>query len=111
METTFLQVATDLVLISVSVFILSLFIVLFIDTEKVTDLAEFFKDDQKGQYSMMRLMSFLTLIAVFVITGYILLNTDKSSLVDLGKHIITVFTAAAFGGKAVQKIAETMQSK
>ncbi|MCC3413124.1 MULTISPECIES: hypothetical protein [unclassified Microcoleus] len=62
--------------------------------------AEFFQENN-GQYSAMRAMSFIALIAAIVF-GAIAITTNNSA----GKDITTAFLAAAFAPKAIQRFAE-----
>ena len=62
--------------------------------------AEFFQENN-GQYSAMRAMSFIALIAAIVF-GSITITTNSSD----GKDITTAFLAAAFAPKAIQRFAE-----
>jgi hypothetical protein len=64
------------------------------------ELAEFLQEDN-GQYSAMRAMSFIALIAAIVF-GVITINSNNAD----GKYITTSFLVAAFAPKAVQKFAE-----
>ena len=60
-----------------------------------------FVQDNNGQYSAMRAMSFIALIAAIVF-GAIAITTNSSA----GKDITTAFLAAAFAPKAIQRFAE-----
>ncbi|MEG4861423.1 hypothetical protein QUB75_29095 [Microcoleus sp. K1-B6] len=64
------------------------------------ELAEFFQENN-GNYSAMRAMSFIALIAAIVF-GVITINSKNAD----GKYITTSFLVAAFAPKAVQKFAE-----
>ncbi|MEG4533670.1 hypothetical protein [Microcoleus sp. D2_18a_D3] len=63
-------------------------------------LAEFFQENN-GNYSAMRAMSFIALIAAIGF-GVITINSKNAD----GKYITTSFLVAAFAPKAVQKFAE-----
>ncbi|HSF74233.1 MAG TPA: hypothetical protein VLA84_10590 [Microcoleus sp.] len=63
-------------------------------------LAEFLQEDN-GNYSAMRAMSFIALIAAIVFGGITITSNNAE-----GKYITTSFLVAAFAPKAVQKFAE-----
>jgi hypothetical protein len=69
-------------------------------SEHGQELDEFFQENN-GQYSAMRAMSFIALIAAIVF-GTITITSKNSD----GKYITTSFLVAAFAPKAVQKFAE-----
>ncbi|WP_293349900.1 MULTISPECIES: hypothetical protein [unclassified Microcoleus] len=69
-------------------------------SEHGEEFAEFFQENN-GQYSAMRAMSFIALIAAIVF-GAIAITTNSSA----GKDITTAFLAAAFAPKAIQRFAE-----
>jgi hypothetical protein len=69
-------------------------------SEHGEELAEFFQENN-GQYSAMRAMSFIALIAAIVF-GAVTITSKNSD----GKYITTSFLVAAFAPKAVQKFAE-----
>jgi hypothetical protein len=64
------------------------------------EMAEFFQENN-GQYSAMRAMSFMALIAAIAF-GAITITSNNSD----GKYITTSFLVAAFAPKAIQKFAE-----
>jgi hypothetical protein len=64
------------------------------------EMAEFFQENN-GQYSAMRAMSFIALIAAIAF-GTITITSNNSD----GKYITTSFLVAAFAPKAIQKFAE-----
>jgi hypothetical protein len=72
----------------------------------------FFMDD-KGDYSMMRLMSFLALLTsislgIWTVFG----STDQNKAkIEAGENITRDFLVSAFGGKATQKMVELLQKR
>jgi hypothetical protein len=68
--------------------------------ESGKEFAEFLQESN-GQYSAMRAMSFIALIAAIVF-GSITITTNSSD----GKEITTAFLAAAFAPKAIQRFGE-----
>lgn len=72
-------------------------------TVKPKQSVEFLEDD-KGNKSLMRLMSLIALIAAIVSGGYTLIKSPKAD--QVGTNITFTFLAAAFTGKAAQKFAE-----
>lgn len=65
------------------------------------DKVGFFKEDN-GNYSSVRLMSFIGLIAAIVFGGYTITHPDVQS----GTEITFTFLTMASGSKVIQKFAE-----
>lgn len=62
-----------------------------------------FLQEDNGNYSAMRLMSFIALISAIFFAGYTLV---KPEVKDVGVNLTFSFLVAAFAPKAVQKFAE-----
>jgi hypothetical protein len=62
-----------------------------------------FLQEDNGNYSSMRLMSFIALISAIFFAGYTLV---KPEVKDVGINLTFSFLVAAFAPKAVQKFAE-----
>ena len=69
-------------------------------SEAEKKFAEFVQDNN-GQYSAMRAMSFIALIAAIVFGAIAIISNNSA-----GKDITTAFLAAAFAPKAIQRFAE-----
>lgn len=63
-----------------------------------------FMSDDNGNFSSMRLMSFISLIAALIISGF-LLFLDR--LTPQSVTLVSLFIFGAFAPKALQKFAET----
>ncbi len=72
-------------------------------TAKNKKMPESFFSEDNGNFSSMRLMSFIALICAIAFGGFTLANPKVK---DAGVNITYSFLAAAFTPKAIQKFAE-----